>query len=332
MIEHGRPATTTAAPLVRASRSLLAADAAGIAVAVLVTATAIWMLAPAFASPYNLLSIAKAVAVLVTVALAQMTVLAIGQFNLSLTAIGAAAGLWAGWLMQEVGLIWPAAAVAGITLGVVTGAVQGIVIARSGINPFVVSLAFASIYFGLLLGISQGTPFGRLDPGFASIGSGSVLGFPIVSIFSVAVAILIDLVFSYTIAGRQMLAVGANPRAATLSGIRVRRLVVSAHALSGALAAIAAMILVSTLGSAQASLGATWLLPSFAAPVLGGTLLSGGRVSVAGTVLGAIFLVLLSNGLVLVGVSDYWYQSFLGVVLLAALVLDHGRRAVMEPA
>lgn len=327
MIERARP--STALPLVSAGRSLLAADAAGIAVAVLVAATAIWILAPAFASPFNLFSIAKTLAVLVTVALAQMTVLAVGQFNLCLTAIGAASGLWAGWLMQEVGLVWPAAAAAGLALGIAAGAAQGVVIAYSGINPFVVSLAFASIYFGLLLGISQGMPFGRLDPDLTSIGNDSVFGLPVVSIVSIGVALLVGTVFNYTIAGRQMLAVGANRRAAALSGIPVRRLVVSAHAFSGALAAIAAMVLVSTLGSAQASLGATWLLPSFAAPVLGGTLLSGGRVSVAGTVLGAVFLVVLSNGLVLLGVSDYWYQSFLGVVLLAALVIDRGRRAVV---
>ena len=112
-----------------------------------------------------------------------------------------------------------------------------------------------------------------------------------------------------------------------MSGVATNRVIVAAHVLSGGLAGVAAVMLVARLGSAQPSLGAEWLLPSFAAPVLGGTLLTGGRVLVGGTYLGALLLAVIANGLVLFGVSAYWYQSLLGIVLLAALAVDRGRQS-----
>ena len=143
---------------------------------------------------------------------------------------------------------------------------------------------------------------------------------------SLVVAAAATVLFQRTPGGRQLLATGANARTALMSGIATSRMIVIAHVLSGGLAAVAAVMLVARLGSAQPSLGSEWLLPSFAAPVLGGTLLTGGRVLVAGTYLGALLLAVIANGLVLFGVSAYWYQTLLGIVLLAALAVDRGRQ------
>ena len=254
-----------------------------------------------------------------------MCVLSVGQFNLALTAIGAMVGLFSGWLMQEVGLPTVPAILAGLATGCLAGALQGVIIVRAGINPFIVSLALAAAFFGAMLGLTRGASYNRLPPEFVGLGRATILGVPLLLLFSLIVAVAMTVLFRRTAVGRQLLATGANLRTASMSGISTGRLIVAAHTLSGGLAAVAAVMLVARLGSAQPSLGSEWLLPSFAAPVLGGTLLTGGRVMVAGTYLGALLLAVIANGLVLFGVSAYWYQTLLGIVLLAALAIDRGR-------
>ena len=136
--------------------------------------------------------------------------------------------------------------------------------------------------------------------------------------------------------GRRLLAVGANPLAARFSALPVDRIVVGAHTASGALAGFAAVLVVSRLAVGSPAIGQDWLLTSFAAPVLGGTILSGGKVSVVGTVLGAALLAMIANALVIVGVSQYWYQAGLGLIILGAVSSRPGcgcgcsRRAACE--
>jgi ribose transport system permease protein len=125
--------------------------------------------------------------------------------------------------------------------------------------------------------------------------------------------------------GRQILASGANPLAAEMSGAPVKRAIVVAHTLSGLLASIAGVMVTARLAAALPSVGADWLLPSFLAPLLGGTLLIGGYVSVIGTLLGAILVTILQNGLVLLKVGSFWIQFYLGITLLIAVGLDRWR-------
>lgn len=302
-------------------------DLASVTLALVLLCGALVIGVPAFHSAYNLRALGFTVAVTGVVALAQLAALSVGQFNLALTAIGAMVGLSAGWLMQVAGLPWGVAAILGIGFGAFTGGLQGAIIVRSGINPFIVSLALAAAYFGAMLGLSRGASFNQLPPEFVALGRANLFGVPWLLIFSIAVAIVAAVVFARTVGGRRLLATGANLRTALMSGVATGRMIVAAHTLSGALAGVAAIMLVARLGSAQPSLGSEWLLPSFAAPVLGGTLLTGGHVSVAGTYLGALLLAVIANGLVLFGVSAYWYQTLLGIILLLALAIDRGRQS-----
>ncbi len=302
-------------------------DLASVSVALLVICGTLAWLVPAFRSAYNLRALGFTIAVTGVVALAQVCVLSVGQFNLALTAMGAMVGLLTAWLMQVAGLPYGVAIPLGIAFGCLLGGVQGIIIVRSGINPFIVSLALAAAYFGAMLGLTRGASYNRLPPSFVALGRASVLGIPLLLIVSLVVAVVVTVLFQRTISGRRLLATGASTRTALMSGIATDRMIVVAHILSGGLAAIATVMLVARLGSAQPSLGSEWLLPSFAAPVLGGTLLTGGRVLVAGTYLGALLLAVIANGLVLFGVSAYWYQALLGIVLLAALAVERGRQA-----
>ena len=322
------PATAAALPLiVTLWRGLVRWDLASVTLALAVVCGALLIGAPAFHSAYNLRALGFTIAVNGVVALAQLAVLSVGQFNLALTAIGAMSGLLAGWLMQVVGLPWGLAAVLAIAFGALAGGAQGALIVRSRINPFIVSLALAAAYMGLMLGLSRGASFNQLPPAFVALGRANIFGLPGLLAFSLVVAAAILVLFQRTVSGRWLLATGANLRTALISGVATDRMIVAAHMLSGALAGVAAVMLVARLGSAQPSLGSEWLLPSFAAPVLGGTLLTGGRVLVVGTYLGALLLAVIANGLVLFGVSAYWYQTLLGIVLLIALAVERSRQS-----
>jgi ribose transport system permease protein len=315
-----------AAPGLRLWHRFVRWDLASVSIALMLICGALLAVVPAFRSAYNLRALGFTIAVTGVVALAQVCVLSVGQFNLALTAIGAMVGLFSGWLMQVAGLPYGIAIVVGILAGCFAGALQGAIIVRVGINPFIVSLALAAAFFGAMLGLTRGTSYNRLPPEFVALGRASLLGVPLLLVVSLVVAAAATVLFQRTPRGRQLLATGANARTALMSGIATSRMIVIAHVLSGGLAAVAAVMLVARLGSAQPSLGSEWLLPSFAAPVLGGTLLTGGRVLVAGTYLGALLLAVIANGLVLFGVSAYWYQTLLGIVLLAALAVDRGRQ------
>ena len=151
---------------------------------------------------------------------------------------------------------------------------------------------------------------------------------------TLAVCAVLIVLYRLTALGRQMLAAGANARAAELSGFAVDRMLIVCHALTGALAALAGLMLTARTGAAVPSmaghLGQDWLLPAFLAPVLGGTLLTGGRVSVIGTLLGATFVTVITSGLLLMRVSEFWVQAFLGLMLLAAVLLDKARHTLLR--
>jgi ribose transport system permease protein len=148
------------------------------------------------------------------------------------------------------------------------------------------------------------------------------------------VGLLLLYLYRYTALGREMLAAGANPVAAKLSGLPVERLFVWCHALSGALAAVAGIMMSirnqAVVPSMAGQLGTDWLLPAFLAPALGGTLLTGGAVSVTGAILGTVFVEIISSGLYMLQLGEFWIQTFLGLVLLGAILLERGRaRLVM---
>jgi len=158
--------------------------------------------------------------------------------------------------------------------------------------------------------------------GRASIGNVS----PLVFVLLVA-AVALFFLYRNTTLGRQMLASGANPRAARLSGVPVDRVILITHMLSGLLAGLAGLMMASRLASAIPLIGQDWVLPSFAAAAIGGTLLTGGIVSVVGTVLGGILVETVRSGLTLMSAASYWVGILTGVVLLAAILLDRARAA-----
>jgi ribose transport system permease protein len=302
-------------------RRLLNSDWFGLYVLVLAAMLVIGWLKPDFHSTFNIFELLSTVALSTLIALAQMVIIALGQMNLSVGSIGGLVAIAFAGSMQVWGLPPAAAVVGGLLLGTACGATNGVLTARVGLSAFIVTLATMAAYKGINLGITQAQPFYGVpasvkDMGYAALGPAPLLLLP-----AGLAAVLVAWMLYRLPIGRQILAVGGNLSAAELSGIRVTRVVIFAHALSGALAAVAGMMAVARLQIGQPTIGDDWLMRSFAAPVIGGTLLAGGHASVAGAIGGVALVALITQALVLFRVDPYFVQLLLGLVILAAVAL-----------
>jgi ribose transport system permease protein len=288
-----------------------------------------------FLSGFNIYSVGRLVSIAVVVGFSQMVVIGIGQMNLSIGAIGGVVAMFLGWLVQAFGVPWPLAIVFSVLFGAVLGGINGVVIVKTGINAFIVTLGTASVFSGTMFILTKVEAFRDLPPGLIEFGQMRIVGLisPLV-IVMVVVLLALFLLYRGTTLGRQMLATGANPRTARVSGVPVGRIITLTHMLSGALAGIAGVMLVLRIGSAIPSIGTAgggdWLLPSFAAPAIGGTLLSGGVINVVGTFIGGLLLGSIENGLTLLSVPGFWVQLLTGLVLLVAVMLDRARTVAVE--
>jgi len=283
--------------------------------------------ATGFTSDFNLFAFGRSVSIWIVIGLSQMVVLAIGQMNISVGAIGGVTAMVLGWLLEGWGLPWPIAVLLGVVAGFALGVINGAIIVRTRINAFVVTLGTASVFTGLMYIATKADAFRTLPADFLDLRKEHLLGQPIswLVIMMLAVVVALWLLYRGTTLGRQMLATGANQRAARMAGVPTDRIIIVTHGLSGALAGIAGMMLVLRLGSAIPSIGEEFLLPSFAAPAIGGTLLTGGVVYVFGTLLGGLLIGTIENGLNLLAIPNFWVQLVTGLVLLLAVLLDRAR-------
>ena len=311
-------------------RKLVNVEWAGLFAVVVLAAVIMAITSPAFLSTYNEFVVSRDVAITLLVGLSQLVVLAIGQMNLSLGAIGGLVVVTTGGLIEIWHVPVPLAALMGVLLGVGCGLLNGVIVVRTGINSFIVTIATSSVFLGINYGMTEAVPFYNLTPGFKAFGQARWDFFPQIAVVTILVTILVAVFFSRTIPGRQILAVGGNLVASETSGVPVNRTVVMAHAMSGGIAAIAGILLMARLGQAQPTIGQNWLLPSFAAPIIGGVALSGGSVSIMGTVLAAFLIAIIQDALVLVNADPYYVQFFLGVLILGAVGFDRLSRRRRE--
>jgi ribose transport system permease protein len=281
---------------------------------------------PAFLSPFNIQILLLAVAVNALIALSQMVIIAIGQMNLSVGAIGGLAAIAFGGMMEVWLLPWPVAAFLALAIGLFAGIANGVLVAWTGISAFVITLASLSIFKGINLGITEAQPFYKIPQIVKSLGNDTFLGpLPWLILPTVLVVVGLWYLLSSLPLGRFILAVGGNAHSAELSGISVRKTVVAAHAISGLLAALAGIMLVGRLQLGQPTIGDDWLILSFAAPVIGGAVLTGGKVSVAGTLLGVIIVVIINQILVLFNIDPFLVQVVLGLLILWAVGINRWR-------
>lgn len=273
-----------------------------------------------FATSYNLFVILQAAAGYALIGFASMVVLAVRDISLAVGGLGSLCAVVFGWAVQDAG--WGPWAAAGLALlvGALCGLVNGLVIVGTGLTGFVVTLATGTALTGLALGLTSSAAFTEIPASWTSLGQGRLGFMPAIALITLGVAVVLLVLYRWVPIGRRMLATGGNPEAARLSGISGTHALVTAHVLSGVLAAIAAVVFVGRLGSASPDLGSTWVLISFAVPIIGGTALAGGRVSVPGALVAACVLSFINDALILLDVSQYGVLFAQGALVFVAVL------------
>ena len=321
--------TETVPELSKESRRFRSGRALGLLIGTVVLVGAIASVSDTFLSPYTMFIISRQIAFSILIALSQAVCLVVGGMNLSVGAIGSMATVILGLCFQDLGWnAWLAVPVA-LLFGVVSGAINGLIIIRLKINSFIVTLSMMFVYMGLRSGISGGSPY-TIPPDFGFIGQNAVFGVSWVFALVCLILVATGYMFSYTVFGRQMLATGGNEHAARLCGIATDGIVFRAHIISGFLAALAAVLWASMVGSCAPETGDSWLIGSFAVSIIGGTGLMGGVISCTGIFLGGAIFVLISYGLIEIKANPYFANSFLGGLILLAIVLDRVREVLGE--
>lgn len=264
-------------------------------------------------------------AVPVVIGLAQMVPLAVGQLNLSVGALAGFCTMATAWL--HIHWDWPLWVVllVCLLLGAAVGLVNGLLVVGTRINGFVVTLGTLTVLEGLRYGVNKTSTFQRWAPGLVQFGRHAPLGVPVPFIAASIVAVGVAVYFHRTVSGRQLLACGGNGTAARLSGISTDRSIIVAHTISGLLVGIAAVLLLSNSDSVNSTVGDDLLLPSFAAPIIGGVAIAGGVVSVAGTMLAAALVRTIQLGQVQLEVDRRWIDLVIGVVVLLAVLVGQRR-------
>lgn len=285
-----------------------------------------------FFTPFNQYNVWRSASQNVFIALGQAMVVLIGGMNLSLGAIGGLTVVIVGHSVEILGFDPWVAVLLGLAAGAACGAVNGFFVSRFKLNSFVVTLATSFIFQGLVNGISRGRPYSKIPAEFTLLGKGDVLGIPNMVFLMVAALAVVYFVFRYTVIGRRLLATGGNIEAARLSGIKTGRMIMLANVLSGLCASVAAILWVSRMGTAQPATGGDWLIVSFAVTVIGGTALSGGTISAVGFLFSGLLMALIRNGLIMIGVNVYFEATFLGVIILLAVMVEYFRMNVASGA
>ncbi|MFI7131706.1 ABC transporter permease [Nonomuraea sp. NPDC050153] len=305
------------------ARSLLAENGSLAALVVLVVALS--LLSGDFLSVTNLLNVGVQAAVTAILAFGSTFVIITGGIDLSVGAVAALSAIVLAWTAADSGLPWPLATLVALAVGIGCGLVNAALIAYGKLPPFIATLAMLGVARGLALVVSQGSPI-EMPEAVSHLGD-TVGGFlPVPVLVMALMGVITAVVLNRTYAGRAMYALGGNEEAARLSGIAVSRQKLVTYALSGAFAAVAGIVLASRLASAQPQAASGYELDAIAAVVIGGASLSGGKGRALGTLVGALILAVLRNGLNLLSVSAFWQQVVIGVVIALAVLLDTLRR------
>jgi erythritol transport system permease protein len=295
-------------------------------------------LSPAFLTPANLTILVKHVAINAILGIGMTFVILSGGIDLSVGAIVGLAGMVAGGLIHH-GLVFRGWGVmvyphiwlvvtAALAAGLAVGLLNGLLVSRLSVAPFIATLGTLYMARGAALLSSGGATFpdlgGRPELGNTGLPvlAGTFAGVPFPIWIMLAFAVVAAVVAARTPFGRRVYAVGGNERAAELSGVRVRGIKTAVYMISGFCAAAVGLIIAAELGAAHPATGETFELNAIAAVVLGGTSLSGGRGSIGGTIIGALVIGELADGLVLVGVSEFWQFVIRGLVIVLAVVVD----------
>lgn len=273
----------------------------------------------------NLLNVTRQVSINAVISVGMTLVILTGGIDLSVGSILAFAGsITAGLLSGGQSLV--PAIIVGVVAGAFIGMINGALITRAGIPPFIATLGTMTAARGFTLVYTDGRPITGMEEAFRFLGGGYIAGIPVPVIIMAVIFLLAHIMLTRTKFGRYVYAIGGNEEAARLSGIGTKKILLSVYTLAGLLAGFSGVIMASRLNSAQPTAGAGFELDAIAAVVLGGTSLSGGVGTVGGTLIGAMIIGVLDNGLNLLNVSSFYQQVAKGVVILLAVYVDKKRK------
>ncbi len=287
------------------------------------------VLSPYFLQTSNLLNILLASATIGVLAIGATYVISSAGLDLSLGSVLGLSSVVGAVTAERLGMPWPLAVAACLAAGAAAGWVNGQLVTRAGIPAFIVTLGMLGIARGLALVISDGRAIYGLPEGLVYLGQGRPFGVPMPVFIFIGVAILTHYILSHTRFGAHTLAIGDNEAAARATGIRVGRHRRRLYTFSGLMAGIAGLIFMARVNAGDPTAGLNYELTAITAAIIGGTNLFGGRGSILGTMIGALIMGVLQNGLNLLAVQSYYQQMAIGAVLILAVFLDQwqARRA-----
>ncbi len=318
-------------------RGMPQTQTAYVAIAFAALIVVIWILAPVFMTPRNLLNISKNFSFIALMSLGETLVIISGGIDLSVGSVCALSAVVTMMLMrllsataaaQVPGATIALATLLALALASLTGLVNGVLIARVRLSPFVTTLGMLSVARGMTYVLTQGRaqyPVGPDVALFTRFANGAVLGLPTQLVYLLVLAVLMALALRHLVWGRHLYAIGGNAQAAALTGVRVPRVVVSVYVLSGLAAGFSGVLITGWLGAAPANLATGYELRVIAAAVIGGANLAGGVGGAAGAVIGAALIEVIRNGFVLIGANSYWEEVFVGVIIIIAVLVDQLR-------
>jgi ribose transport system permease protein len=278
-------------------------------------------LSDVFLTQRNLVNILQQSSINACIAIGMTLVIISGGIDLSVGPAAALSAVLSGTLLMA-GYPVPVVIVAALTVGVCCGLLNGVLIAYAGLQPFIVTLGTLSLFRALALIFTGGSPVLGLPAEFRQLIAAQIFGLPVPVIIVAIIAVTATVLLKRTPLGEYILAVGGNEEAARVSGVPIALTKVLTYMISGGLAALAAIILMARLGAAEPTLGNLWELEAIAASAIGGASLMGGKGSIIGTILGAVVLGAMRNGLTLLNVQAFYQLLATGIIIILAMLVD----------
>ncbi|MGD7002919.1 ABC transporter permease [Corynebacterium halotolerans] len=292
----------------------------GALVGLVLLCVALFIATPHFLTVPNLINIGIQAATVAILAFGMTFVIVTAGIDLSVGSVAALGAMVSAYFFTETGLPGWLTLLAGLAMGLLAGAISGLAVAYGKLPAFIATLAMMSVARGVTLVISQGSPI-PTAPSVNWLGS-TVAGVPIPILMMALAGLACWFILSRTVLGRSMYAIGGNMEAARLSGLPVKKILVSVYALAGLFAGLAGLVMAGRLASAQPQAGVGYELDAIAAVVIGGASLAGGTGKATGTLVGAILLAVIRNGLNILNVSSFWQQIVIGCVIALAVGFD----------
>ena len=279
-----------------------------------------------FLNVSNLLNIVRNASILIIIGIGQTITLTARDVDLSVGSVLSLTSVVAAIMMNKYGIVFPAAIFAALLIGAILGFINGLLITYVGLPPFLATYGTLWVLFGFSYLILQGAVIYGFPAEFRVLGNGSLFGIPMPIIVMAVVFICGYFVLNHTTLGRRFFATGANIETAKMSGIRVNGIIIAAYVISGFLAALAGLVLIAYTNGSEARIGDSYLLPVLAVVVMGGTSLSGGQGNLLGTLVAALIMAVIHNGMNILAVPAIWQSLVVGLLIIGAVLADQWLR------